>query len=283
MVGDMKKSIFKFVSVLLVLTFLLTGFVGCGTKSASDNEEPNASTDAQSNDNSAAESSKLDAIKAKGTIVMGTNAEFPPFEYRNDKGEVDGFDAAIAKEIANEIGVELKIEDMAFDSLINALKSGKVDFVAAGMSVIPDRQENVDFSTEYYKASQKIIVKKDNTEIKGKDDLAGKKIGVQEGTTGDIEATEVTDKMSRFKKGIDAVMDLKNGKIDAVVIDANPAKVFVEKNDDLMILDEQFIEEDYAIAVDKGNEDLLEVINKVIGDLKESGKFDELVDQYINQ
>ena len=275
----MKKSIFKFVSVLLVLTFLLVGFVGCGSEPAKNN----ASTDEKSSSNSAGGSSKLDAIKAKGTLVMGTNAEFPPFEYRDDKGEIDGFDVAVAKEIAKEIGVELKIEDMAFDSLINALKSGKVDFVAAGMSVTPERQENVDFSDQYYTASQKIIVRKDNTEIKGKDDLEGKRIGVQEGTTGDLEASEITDKISRFKKGIDAVMDLKNGKIDAVIIDANPAKVFVDKNDDLMILDEQFMEEDYAIAVDKGNKELLDVINKVISDLKKSGKFDELVEQYINQ
>jgi polar amino acid transport system substrate-binding protein len=215
---------------------------------------------------------------------MGTNAEFPPFEYRNDKGEVDGFDAAMAKEIAKELGVELKIEDMAFDSLLNALASGKIDFVAAGMSVTEERLENADFSEAYYTASQKIIVKKDNDTIKGKADLEGKKIGVQEGTTGDLEASKINNvQVSRFKKGIDAVMDLKNGKIDAVVIDASPAEVFVSKNDDLKILEEDLTEEEYAIAVRKGDKELLDVINKVIKNLKDSGKYDELVTQYIGQ
>lgn len=226
----------------------------------------------------------IDEIKESGKIVMGTNAEFPPFEYRNDKGEIDGFDVAVAKKVAEELGVELKVEDMAFDSLINALKSGKVDFVAAGMTVTPDRQKNVDFSDEYYRASQKIIIRKDNTEIKGKDDLVGKKIGVQEGTTGDTEASKIKDvQMSRFKKTVDAVMDLKNGKIDAVVLDSNPAQVFVSKNDDLVILDKELTDEAYAIAVDKGNKELLDTINKVIKDLKDSGKYDELVKQYISE
>jgi len=275
----MKKRVLKLMSVILVAAFLLTGFVGCGTK---PEEEPKTSAD--STEKTEAQASKLDEIKQKGVIVMGTNAEFPPFEFRNDKGEVDGFDVAIANEIAKELGVELKIEDMAFDSLINALKSGKINFIAAGMSVTEDRKQNVDFSEEYYSASQKIIVRKDNNDIKGKADLVGKKIGVQEGTTGDTEASAIEKvEMSRFKKAVDAVMDLKNGKIDAVVLDASPAQVFVNKNDDLKILDEELTNEAYAIAIDKGNEELVEVINKVINNLKESGKYDELVKQYIEE
>jgi ABC-type amino acid transport substrate-binding protein len=256
----MKKGILKLISVLLIALAISFTFVGCG---------------------------KIDTmarIQKKQVVVMGTNAEFPPFEYRNDKGEVDGFDAALAKEIAKELGVELKIEDMAFDSLLNALKSGKIDFIAAGMSVTEDRLKNADFSQAYYAASQKIIVKKDNTSIKQKDDLKGKKIGVQEGTTGDLEASKISNvKMSRFKKGIDAVLDLKNGKIDAVVIDASPAEVFVSKNSDLMILEEELTEEEYAIAVRKNDAEFLEKINKVISDLKDSGKYDEFIVQYIGE
>lgn len=244
--------------VLLLIVALAVAFVGCGKINT------------------------MARIKKENVIVMGTNAEFPPFEYRNDQGEVDGFDPAMAREIAKELGVELKIEDMAFDSLLNALASGKIDFVAAGMSVTSERLENCDFSESYYTASQMIIVRKDNTEIQGRDDLVGKKIGVQEGTTGDLEASEIENvQMNRFKKAIDAVMDLKNGKIDAVVLDASPAQVFVEKNDDLMILDEELTDEEYAIAVRKGDSELLKVINKVIKNLKDSGRYDELVNEYI--
>lgn len=226
----------------------------------------------------------LSKIKKEKVVVMGTNAEFPPFEYVNDDGKIDGFDVAMAKEIAKELGVELKIENMAFDSLLNALKSGKVDFVAAGMTVKPDRLENADFSDTYYNATQLIIVRKDNDTIKGKEDLKGKKIGVQEGTTGDFEASDIEGaEVSRFKKGLDAVMDLVNGKVDAVIIDSNPAQVFVSKNEDeLKLLDERLTEEDYAIAVKKGDEKLLEVINNVIRDMKSSGKYDELVSKYID-
>lgn len=256
----MKIGLLKRILVLLIVVAIGAAIVGCG---------------------------KVDTmakIQKKNVVVMGTNAEFPPFEYRNDKGEVDGFDVALAKEIAKELGVELKIEDMAFDSLLNALKSGKIDFIAAGMSVTEDRLKNADFSESYYTASQKIIVRKDNTTLKGKDDLKGKKIGVQEGTTGDLEVSAIENvQVSRFKKGIDAVMDLKNGKLDAVVIDASPAQVFVSKNDDLMILDEDLTEEEYAIAVRKNDTEFLNKINKVIKDLKDSGKYDELVVQYIGE
>ncbi|MGE4284381.1 MAG: basic amino acid ABC transporter substrate-binding protein [Clostridia bacterium] len=256
----MKKSILKRAAILILVFVIGLTFIGCGKVDT------------------------MSRIQKNKVVIMGTNAEFPPFEFRNDKGEVDGFDAAMAKEIAKELGVELKIEDMAFDSLLNALKSGKIDFVAAGMSVTPDRLENVDFSEAYYTASQKIIVKKDNDTLKGKADLEGKKIGVQEGTTGDLEASEIANaQMSRFKKGIDAVMDLKNGKVDAVVIDASPAEVFISKNADLKIVEEELTQEEYAIAVRKGDAELLEKINKVIKALKDSGKYDELVTQYIGQ
>lgn len=224
-------------------------------------------------------------IKKDKVVVMGTNAEFPPFEYVNDNGEVDGFDVAMSKEIAKELGVELKIENMAFDSLLNALKSGKIDFVAAGMTVKPDRLENADFSDTYFNATQLIIVQKDNDTILGKADLVGKKIGVQEGTTGDFEASDIEGaEVSRFKKGLDAIMDLNNGKLDAVIIDSNPAKVFVQKNaDTIKLLDEQLTEEDYAIAVRKGDAQLLEAINKSISDMKENGKYDDIIAEYIKE
>ncbi|WHH61414.1 basic amino acid ABC transporter substrate-binding protein [Petroclostridium sp. X23] len=280
----MKRNLLVRIAVLMLVLAIGLTFAACGQDQKAEPGEKAPAGEKPQADAKQEEAGTMSKISKNGTVVMGTNAEFPPFEYRNDKGEVDGFDAAMAKEIAKELGVELKIEDMAFDSLLNALKSGKIDFVAAGMSVTPDRLQNVDFSEAYYTASQKIIVKKDNADIKGKADLEGKKIGVQEGTTGDLEASKIKDaKLSRFKKGIDAIMDLKNGKVDAVVIDASPAEVFVSKNDDLKIIEEELTQEEYAIAVRKGDRELLEKINKVIKDLKDSGKYDELVTQYIGE
>ncbi len=226
----------------------------------------------------------LSKVQESGVLVMGTNAEFPPFEYRDENGDVAGFDVEIAKEIASALGVELVIEDMDFGSIIGAVKSGKVDFGVAGMSVTEDRKENADFSDAYFDASQVIIVQIGNTEIGGTEDLTGKVLGVQEGTTGDLEASEVEGaQVMRFKKAIDAVMDLRNGNLDAVIIDALPAQVFVEKNDDIIMLDEYFTVEEYAIAVRKGDTAFLEEINQVIAELKASGRYQEIYDEYIGE
>lgn len=255
----MKK---KFLSLLLV-TACVFSMAACGSK-----------------ENDAAKSDAGDSAK-KETLVMATNAEFPPYEfYEGDK--VVGIDADIAAAVAEEMGMELKIEDMAFDSIIAAVSSGKADIGAAGMTVTEDRLENVDFTDTYAKATQVIIVKTDST-IAGPDDLAGKKIGVQLGTTGDIYADDIEDaEVERYNKGFEAVQALQQGKIDAVVIDGEPAKEFVKEADDLKILDEAFTEEEYAIAVKKGNEELIEKINKALVSLKDSGKLDEIVAKYIS-
>ena len=222
--------------------------------------------------------------KNDDVIIMGTNAEFPPFEFIGDDGEITGFDIEIAKEIAKDLGKELVIEDMAFDALINALSSGKVDFVIAGMSVTEDRKKNVDFSDSYFNAGQVIIVKKDNDTIMSCENLVGKKIGVQIGTTGDLAASEIEGvEMARYNKAIDAILGLKNGDVDAVVVDGNPAEYFVEKNDDLKILPEYLIIDDYAIAIKKGNEELLESINDTLSSIKESGKYDEFYNSYFGE
>lgn len=249
------------VSLILLLTLALFSLAGCGS-----------------------DESALKKIEEEGVLVMGTNAEFPPFEYRDENGEVAGFDVAIAQEIADSLGAELVIEDMDFGSIISAINSGKVDLGLAGMSVTPDRLENVDFSDAYFNASQVIVVQKTNTEITSSDDLENTVIGVQEGTTGDLEVSEVEGvEVMRFKKGIDAVVDLRNGKIDAVVIDALPAKVFVEKNDDIMVLDDYFTKEEYAIAIKKGDSEFVKHINGVIQDLKDSGRYQEIYDTYIEE
>lgn len=226
-------------------------------------------------------------IKKAGKIVMVTNAEFEPFEYK-DAGNVTGIDVEIAQAVADKLGVSLEISDIAFDSTIPAITSGKGDFVAAGMTVTEERLKNVDFTDTYFNASQSIIVLKDSA-IKAPADLEGKLVGVQTGTTGDMYCTNEdgssdvsVGEVKRYSKGMDAVSDLIAGRIDAVVIDDFPAEKLVDKNSDKVVkLDEALTEEEYAIACPKDS-DLTAEINAVIAELKDSGKMDEIVSKYIS-
>lgn len=238
-------------------------------------KEETADTTAES---TAAESKEA----AGGTLVMATNAEFPPYEY-HDGDKIVGIDAEIAQAIADELGMTLEIEDIAFDSIIPELASGKADMALAGMTVTEDRKASVDFSDSYASASQMIIVKEDS-EITGPAELEGITVGVQLGTTGDIYVSDLEAKgttVERYNKGFEAVQALSQGKVDAVVIDGEPAKTFVAETEGLKILDEAFTEEDYAIAVKKGNTELLDKINGALKNLKDSGTLDEIVAKYI--
>lgn len=244
------------------------------TEAASD------ATTAAEAEESSAEETEAAATESKGTLVMATNAEFPPYEF-HDGGEIVGIDVEIARAIATEMGMDFEIEDIAFDSIIPEVTSGKADFGAAGMTVTEDRKQSVDFSDPYATATQVVIVK-DGSEIASVDDLVGKTIGVQLGTTGDIYAEDVEDvTLERYNKGFEAVQALSQDKIDAVIIDGEPAKVFVAENEGLKILDEAFTTEEYAICVKKGNTELLEGINSAIAKLKESGELQAIVDKYI--
>ena len=246
----------KLVSVLLVAACSVS-LVACGGKKE---EEKKAEEDK--------------------TLVMATNAEFPPYEYYEGE-EVIGIDVDIAKAVAEELGMELKIEDMAFDSVIPAVSSGKADIALAGLTVTDERKENLNFTDTYAKATQVIIVKEDSA-IAGPDDLEGKKIGVQLGTTGDLYASDIKDaEVEQYNKGFEAVQATMQGKIDAVIIDSEPAKEFVVEAEGLKILDEAFTEEEYAIGIAKDNDELLEKVNKALKSLKESGKLDEIVAEYI--
>ena len=227
----------------------------------------------------------VDAIKAAGKIVMLTNAAFPPFEYLGDElnedgtAKVVGVDADIAAEIAKDLGVELEIVDMDFDGIILAVQSGKGDFGAAGMTVKPEREEMVNFSIKYVKASQYILVKADS-DIKSAADLEGKTIGVQLGTTGDFYATDEVPgaTVMAYKDAVTASLDLANGRIDAVITDELPAKAIAASNEALKLIEEVLTEEEYAIAVAKEKTDLLEAINKTITRLQEEG----LIEVFIN-
>lgn len=222
----------------------------------------------------------MTAMAEGDVLVMATNAEFPPYEYR-EGDEIVGIDAEVAALIAEELGMTLEIEDMAFDSILAAVQSGKADIGMAGITVTEDRKLSVNFSDTYTKATQMIIVQNDS-EIASPDDLTGKTIGVQLGTTGDIYAEDIEDAtLERYNKGFEAVQALIQGKIDAVIIDGEPAKVFVSQNEGIKLVDEAFTEEEYAIAIAKDNEELLEKVNAALATLTENGKFDEVVAKYI--
>ena len=277
----MKK---KVVSVMLCAAMTAAVLAGCGSSSAETVSEDTSAASEETEDAAAeetAETAEADTEEsAGGTLVMGTNAEFPPYEYYEGQ-EVVGIDAEMAAAVAEKLGMELKIEDMAFDSLIPALSSGKVDIVAAGMTVTEDRLASVNFSDTYATGIQAIIVTEDS-DIASADDLVGKTIGVQQGTTGDLYATDVEGAtIERYAKGMEAVQSLSQGKIDAVIIDNEPANVFVSEVEGLKILDEAFATEDYAVAVAKDNEELLEQVNTALAELKEDGTLQAIVDKYI--
>lgn len=224
----------------------------------------------------------IDAIKAAGKIIMLTEAAFPPFEYLSDENKVVGVDVDIATEIAKDLGVELEVVDMAFDGIILAVQSGKGDFGAAGMTVKPEREEMVNFSVKYVKSAQYIIVKADS-DIKSAADLAGKTIGVQQGTTGDFYATDEVEgsTVMRFNDAITASLDLASGRLDAVITDELPAKSIVAANDALVLIEEPLTEEEYAICVAKEKADLLEAINKTITRLIEEGKIEASINAHM--
>lgn len=258
----MKKSkLLKAITVLSASALLMGMMAGCGNSQAANGEV--AATD-------------------KNYIVMGTNAEFEPFEYREGT-EIVGLDVEIAQAVADKLGKELKIEDMEFSTLLTQLNMGSVDFVAAGMTVDEDRKKQVDFSDTYFETKQVIIVKEDNADIVTAEDLVGKTVGVQLGTTGDkyVSSTEGVTCVP-FDKGALAVMDLANGKIDAVVIDAEPAKRMVEAQTGLKVLDAPFVEEEYAIAVKKGDSELQKAINETLAEIKSNGKYDEIYAKYFS-
>ncbi len=214
-------------------------------------------------------------------LVMATNAEFSPYEYHEGDAIV-GIDVDIATAIAKELGKELVVEDMAFDSIIAAVTSGKADIGVAGMTVDPDRLKSVNFSDPYTTATQVIIVS-EGSAVASPDDLQGKKVGVQLGTTGDQYASDIEGaSIERYNKGFEAVQALTQGKIDAVIIDNEPAKVFVQQSEGLKILDEEFTTEEYAIAIAKDNTQLLNDVNAALAKLKESGELQAIIDKYIS-
>lgn len=219
----------------------------------------------------------------KDTLVMATNATFPPYEYV-EGSEYLGIDIEVAQAIAKELGMELQIEDVEFGAIVSGVQSGKYDIGMAGLTVTEERKQSVNFSNTYATAKQVIIVE-ENSDITTVDDLSEKtRIGVQQDTTGDIFASDDygEDAVTRYNKGADAVQSLLAGKVDCVIIDSEPAKEFVDANEGLKILDTEYVEEEYAICVSKKNDELLNKINDALDKLKSNGTIDEIVNKYIS-
>ena len=225
----------------------------------------------------------------KGTLVMATNATFPPYEYK-DGDSFAGIDVEIAEKIAEKLGMTLEIQDVEFGSIIGGVQTGKFDMGMAGLTVTDERKESVNFTNTYAKAKQVVIVKSDSS-ITSLDNLKGDgsmKYGVQQDTTGDIYASDTIENggygeenVIRYKTGNDAVQALVNGKVDAVIIDNEPAKSFVAANEGLTILDGAWVEEEYAIAIAKDNTELLDKVNTALEELIADGTVQSIIDKYI--
>lgn len=215
--------------------------------------------------------------KDDSKLIMVTEAGFAPYEYYSN-GEIVGVDVDIAKEIAASMGKELIIKDIAFDSIINEVKTGKADFGAAGISYNEERAKNVDFTINYSTSKQVVIVKNDSG-ITNIGDINNKKIAVQLGSIADtyVSSTYKDASVVRQKKYLAAIEDLNTGKVDCVVMDLLPAEQILKTNSGLKILDGALVEDSYGMIVKKGNKELLDNINKVLEKLKNEGKIDEYI------
>jgi len=241
----------KVVSVILSAALATSMLMGCGNsqKAAEDN-----------------------------TLIVGTEAGFAPYEYM-EGDEVVGIDMDIAQAIADSMGKELVIQNMDFEGALLAVQNGTIDLVAAGVSVDAERDKVMDFSIDYVDSTEVVVVNAEAQTVASIDDLAGKIIGVQQGNIADfyVEENIEAQEIKRYTKFAQAAEDLKNGKIDCIVMDQFPAEEMVAANSELKILDETLFQDKYAIAVDEGNTELLDKINTVIQDLKDSGKMDEII------
>ena len=217
-----------------------------------------------------------------GKLTMATNATFPPYEMTTDNGTIEGIDVETAQAIADKLGLELQVDDMDFDAALLSVQQGKADIAMAGITVTDERKAVMAFSDSYATGIQSIIVP-EGSDIATADDLAGKKIGTQRGTTGYLYCSDDfgEDAVVAYDNGLTAVQALNNGQVDAVVIDNEPAKAYVESNPGLKILDTSYAEEDYAIGMNKDNTALLDAVNAALEELKADGTLQSIVDKYI--
>ena len=283
----MKKALSLMTAAALVLSL-----AACGSTASSAASSEAASTEAASSDAASSEAASSEAASETetaelstvepGKLIMSTNAAFPPYEMTTDSGEFEGIDIETAQAIADKLGLELQIDDMDFDAALLAVQQGKADMVMAGVTVTDERQNVMDFTDSYATGIQSIIVKEDS-DIASVDDLAGKKIGTQRGTTGYLYCSDDfgDENVVAYDNGLTAVQMLNNGQVDCVVIDNAPAKEFIAANPGLKLLDTAYVEESYAIGVGKGNTELKDAINTALEELKADGTLQAIVDKYI--
>lgn len=283
----MKKALSLMTAAALVLSLAACGSTASSAASSEAASSETASSDAASSEvasseaASETETAELSTVEP-GKLIMSTNAAFPPYEMTTDSGEFEGIDIETAQAIADKLGLELQIDDMDFDAALLAVQQGKSDMVMAGVTVTDERQNVMDFTDSYATGIQSIIVKEDS-DIASVDDLAGKKIGTQRGTTGYLYCSDDfgDENVVAYDDGLTAVQMLNNGQVDCVVIDNAPAKEFIAANPGLKLLDTAYVEESYAIGVGKGNTELKDAINTALEELKADGTLQAIVDKYI--
>lgn len=279
----------KLIAVLLA-GLMCASLAACGSKTEEPAQAPaetetpaqeGQDAEAPAETEAPAESSAEVKTVTEGVRTMGTNAAFPPYEFYEGE-EIVGIDAEIAGLLAEKLGLKLEIMDMDFSAIVTSVQTGGVDIGLAGMTVTEERLENVNFTNSYATGVQVIIVKEDS-EIASADDLEGKLIGVQEGTTGYTFCSEDfgEENVLAYTNGATAVQNLINGSVDCVVIDQQPAISFVEANEGLKILETEYVIEDYAAAVAKENTALLEALNTALDELIEDGSIQAVLDKYI--
>lgn len=283
----MKKALSLMTAAALVLSLAACGSNASSAASSEAASSETASSDAASSEAASSEAAsetetaELSTVEP-GKLIMSTNAAFPPYEMTTDSGEFEGIDIETAQAIADKLGLELQIDDMDFDAALLAVQQGKADMVMAGVTVTDERQNVMDFTDSYATGIQSIIVKEDS-DIASVDDLAGKKIGTQRGTTGYLYCSDDfgDENVVAYDNGLTAVQMLNNGQVDCVVIDNAPAKEFIAANPGLKLLDTAYVEESYAIGVGKGNTELKDAINTALEELKADGTLQAIVDKYI--
>ena len=283
----MKKALSLMTAAALVLSLSACGSTASSAASSEAASSETASSDAASSEAASSEAAsetetaELSTVEP-GKLIMSTNAAFPPYEMTTDSGEFEGIDIETAQAIADKLGLELQIDDMDFDAALLAVQQGKADMVMAGVTVTDERQNVMDFTDSYATGIQSIIVKEDS-DIASVDDLAGKKIGTQRGTTGYLYCSDDfgDENVVAYDNGLTAVQMLNNGQVDCVVIDNAPAKEFIAANPGLKLLDTAYVEESYAIGVGKGNTELKDAINTALEELKADGTLQAIVDKYI--
>ena len=283
----MKKLTALLLGAAMVLSLAACGGTASSSEAASSSEGASSEA-ASSGATSEAAATEVTTVEP-GKLIMTTNAAFPPYEMTTDDGDYEGIDVEIAGAIADKLGLELVIDNKDFDAALLAVQGGEAaDMVMAGVTVTDERKAVMDFTDSYASGVQVVIVPEDS-DIASIDDMQGKMIGVQRGTTGDLYCSDTVENggfgeenVTPYPDGLTAVQALNNGQVDCVVIDNAPAQEFVAANPGLKILDTEYANEDYAIGVNKGNTALLDAINGALDELKADGTIQSILDKYIS-